>query len=37
VYLVTAEFGPAPTPTAETPRPRPPMVPDTFTILALDR
>ncbi len=37
VYLVTAEFGPAPAPTAETPRPRPPIVPDTFTILALDR
>jgi len=37
VYLVTAEFGAAPEPTAETPHPRPPMVPDTFTILVLDR
>jgi DNA-binding beta-propeller fold protein YncE len=37
VFLVTAEFGPPPSPTAEQPRPRPPMVPDTFTILVLDR
>jgi YVTN family beta-propeller protein len=37
VYLVTAEFGPPPSPTAEQPRPRPPMVPGTFTILVLDR
>ncbi len=33
VYLVTAEFGPPPAPTAEAPRPRPPMIPDTFTVL----
>jgi DNA-binding beta-propeller fold protein YncE len=33
VYLVTAEFGPAPAATAENPRPRPTMVPDTFTLL----
>lgn len=37
VYLVTAEFGPPPSPTAEQPRPRPPMVPGSFTILVLDR
>ena len=33
VYLVTAEFGPAPAPTAEHPRPRPTMKPGTFTLL----
>ena len=33
VYLVTAEFGPAPAPTTENPRPRPTMIPDTFTLL----
>ncbi len=33
VYLVTAEFGPPPPATAEHPRPRPSMVPGTFTLL----
>jgi hypothetical protein len=33
VYLVTAEFGPAPAPTADQPRPRPSMVPNSFTLL----
>lgn len=33
VYLVTAEFGPAPAATAQNPRPRPTMVPDSFTLL----
>jgi hypothetical protein len=33
VYLVTAEFGPAPTVTADNPRPRPAILPDTFTLL----
>lgn len=37
VYLVTAEFGPAPAATAENPRPRPSMVPDTFTLLVYER
>jgi len=37
VYLVTAEFGAAPAPTAEQPRPRPPMVPGTFTLLIMAR
>jgi DNA-binding beta-propeller fold protein YncE len=37
VYLVTAEFGPAPAPTAQTPRPRAPMLPGTFTLLILSR
>jgi len=33
VYLVTAEFGPAPEPTKDNPRPRPAILPDTFTLL----
>ncbi len=33
VFLVTAEFGPPPAPTAERPHPRPSMVPGTFTVL----
>jgi len=33
VYLVTAEFGPPPAPTADQPRPRPSMVPGSFTLL----
>lgn len=37
VFLVTAEFGPAPVATAQQPRPRAPMVPGTFTLLALSR
>jgi len=37
VYLVTAEFGPAPAATPEQPRPRPPMVPNTFTVLVFGK
>jgi DNA-binding beta-propeller fold protein YncE len=37
VYLVTADFGPAPAPTADQPRPRPPMVPNTFTVLVFGK
>jgi len=37
VFVVTAEFGPTPAPTAERPRPRPPMVPGTFTLLVFGR
>lgn len=37
LYLSTAEFGPTPAPTAERPRPRPPMIPGSFTVLVLDR
>jgi hypothetical protein len=37
VYLVTAEFGPAAAATPENPRPRPTMVPDTFTLLIYGR
>ena len=33
VYLVTADFGPAPAATTENPRPRPAVLPDTFTLL----
>lgn len=33
VFVVTAEFGPAPAPTAEQPRPRPTIVPGTFMVL----
>lgn len=33
VFLVTAEFGPAPAPTKEQPRPRPTVVPGTFMVL----
>jgi len=37
VYTVTAEYGQAPAPTAEQPRPRAPMVPGSFTLLVLSR
>jgi YVTN family beta-propeller protein len=37
VYLVTAEFGPRPAPTAENPRPRPAIVPDSFEVLVVGR
>jgi len=33
-YVVTAEFGPAPAPTAARPHPRPTIVPGSFTLLA---
>jgi DNA-binding beta-propeller fold protein YncE len=35
IFLAAAEFGAAPPATAEQPRPRPPMVPGSFTILVL--
>ncbi len=37
IYLSAAEFGTAPEPTKDNPRPRPPMIPGTFTILILGR
>jgi len=37
VYLATAEFGPRPAPTAQSPHPRPSIVPDTFTVLVVGR
>ena len=35
LYTVSAEFGAAPAPTTATPRPRPPMVPGSFTLLSV--
>jgi YVTN family beta-propeller protein len=37
IYLVTAEFGPRPEPTADNPRPRPTMVPGSFVVLVVGR
>ncbi|HUK13568.1 MAG TPA: hypothetical protein VLW17_09735 [Thermoanaerobaculaceae bacterium] len=36
LFLPTAEFGPPPAPTAEHPRPRPPILPDSFVVLVLE-
>jgi YVTN family beta-propeller protein len=33
IYLVTAKFGPAPAATSANPRPRPPVLPNSFTVL----
>ena len=33
IYLVTAQFGPTPDPTAERPHPRPPAIPGTFEVI----
>jgi DNA-binding beta-propeller fold protein YncE len=35
LYLLAARFGTPPSPTAEQPRPRPPMVPGTFEVLVV--
>lgn len=37
IYTVTADFGPTPAPTADRPRPRPPMIPGTFVVLEVGR
>ena len=37
VFLVTAQFGETPAKTAENQRPRPPMVPGTFTVLVFGK
>jgi DNA-binding beta-propeller fold protein YncE len=37
LYLVSADFGATPPATPEKPRPRPPIVPDTFTLLIYGR
>jgi len=37
VYTVTADFNPPAAPTAEQPRPRPTMVPNSFTLLVLSK
>lgn len=37
VYLVTADFGPRPAPTASNPRPRPAIVPGSFVVIVAAR
>ena len=37
IYLVTAQFGPPPEPTAEHPHPRPTIVPDSFVVLVVSQ
>ena len=37
LYLAAASYGEAPAPTADRPHPRPPMLPDSFVMLVLDR
>jgi len=37
IYLVSAEFGPRPAVTAENPRPRPAIVPGSFTVIVVGR
>jgi YVTN family beta-propeller protein len=36
-YTVTADFGPRPAPTADHPRPRPPILPGTFEVIAIGK
>jgi DNA-binding beta-propeller fold protein YncE len=36
-YLVTAQFGPRPAPTAQDPHPRPPILPDSFVVLVVGK
>jgi YVTN family beta-propeller protein len=36
-YVVTAEFGPRPAPTADNPRPRPTILPGSFTVIVIGR
>ena len=36
IYMSAAEYGPTPAPTADRPRPRPPVIPGSFTLLVLD-
>ncbi len=36
-YVVSADFGPRPAATADNPRPRPAIVPDSFTVLVIGR
>ncbi|GAC1514239.1 MAG: hypothetical protein NVS1B4_01440 [Gemmatimonadaceae bacterium] len=37
IYLAAANYGPTPAPTAQLPRPRPPIIPGSFTLLVLGR
>jgi DNA-binding beta-propeller fold protein YncE len=37
VFVVTAEFGPQPAATTDNPRPRPPILPDSFVVLVVGK
>lgn len=37
IYTVTADFGTAPAATAQNPRPRPPVLPDSFRVIVIGR
>jgi YVTN family beta-propeller protein len=37
IYLVTADLGPRPAPTPENPRPRPSIIPGSFTVIVVGR
>ncbi|MDR3793369.1 MAG: YncE family protein [Terracidiphilus sp.] len=37
IYLIAAKFGPRPEPTPQTPRPRPTVLPGSFTVLVVSR
>ena len=37
VFVVTAQFGPRPAATADNPRPRPPILPDSFVVLVVGK
>jgi YVTN family beta-propeller protein len=37
VYLITADFGPRPDPTPQNSRPRPPVIPGTFSVIVVGR
>jgi DNA-binding beta-propeller fold protein YncE len=37
IFVVTADFGPRPAATADNPRPRPPMLPDSFVVLVVGK
>jgi YVTN family beta-propeller protein len=37
IYLITADLGPRPDPTPANPRPRPPVIPGTFTVIVVGR
>ena len=37
IFVVTADFGPRPAPTADNPRARPPMLPDSFVVLVVGK
>jgi hypothetical protein len=37
IFLVTAQFGPAPAATADVPHPRRSVVPDSFEIIVVER